>query len=122
MAARRAARVDLDARIGAWTAARDRDEVVTILRQARIRVAPVLSISELFAEPQLAHRGMWPAVTHPAIGPMHLMAPPFRLSATPSLQERPGPTVGADNDHVFGGILGLSLDERRTLERDGVFE
>ena len=82
----------------------------------------MLSISELFTEPQLARRGMWPAVTHPAIGPMHLMAPPFRLSATPSLQERPGPTVGADNDHVFGEILGLSPDERRTLERDGVFE
>jgi hypothetical protein len=30
--------------------------------------------------------------------------------------------VGADNDHVFGEILGLSLDERRRLERDGVFE
>jgi crotonobetainyl-CoA:carnitine CoA-transferase CaiB-like acyl-CoA transferase len=122
MAARRAARLELDGRIGAWTAARDRDVVVALLRRARIRVAPVLSISELFSEPQLAHRGMWPAVTHPAIGPMHLMAPPFRLSATPSLQERPGPTVGADNDRVFGEILGLSLDERRTLDRDGVFE
>jgi len=122
MAARRAARHELDERIGAWTASRDRDAVVMLLRRAGIRAAPVLSISELFTEPQLARRGMWPAVTHPAIGPMHLMAPPFRLSATPSLQERPGPTVGADNDHVFGEILGLSPDERRTLERDGVFE
>jgi crotonobetainyl-CoA:carnitine CoA-transferase CaiB-like acyl-CoA transferase len=121
-AGRRAARAELDATIGAWTAARERDDVVALLRRAGVRAAPVLSISELFSDPQLAHRGMWPAVTHPAIGAMHVMAPPFRLSATPSLQERPGPTVGADNDHVFGEILGLSLDERRTLERDGVFE
>jgi crotonobetainyl-CoA:carnitine CoA-transferase CaiB-like acyl-CoA transferase len=82
----------------------------------------VLSISELFTDPQLAHRGMWPGVTHPAIGPMHVMAPPFRLSGTPSVQDRPGPTVGADNDHVFGEILGLSAEERRTLGDDGVFE
>jgi benzylsuccinate CoA-transferase BbsF subunit len=121
-AGRRAARTELDRRIEAWTSTRERDEVVTLLRRAGLRVAPVLSISELFTDRQLAHRGMWPALTHPAIGEMRVMAPPFRLSATPSRQERPGPTVGADNDHVFGEILGLSLDERRTLERDGVFE
>jgi benzylsuccinate CoA-transferase BbsF subunit len=121
-AGRRAARAALDRAIEAWTVARDRDDAVAQLRGAGVRAAPVLSIPELFTDPQLAHRGMWPAVTHPTIGPMHVMAPPFRLSSTPSLQERPGPMVGADNDHVFGEILGLSLDERRTLERDGVFE
>jgi len=121
-AGRRNARRGLDERIGAWTATRDRDEVVRLLRRTGLRAAPVLAISELFTDPQLAHRGMWPTVTHPTIGEMHLMAPPFRLSATPSRQDRPGPTVGADNDHVFGEILGLSLDERRRLERDGVFE
>jgi benzylsuccinate CoA-transferase BbsF subunit len=112
----------LDERIGAWTASRDRDAVVTILREKGLRVAPVLAISELFDDPQLRHRKMWPAVEHPVIGGMHLMAPPFRLTATPSRLDRPGPVVGADNDHVFGEILGLSLDERRRLERDGVFE
>jgi crotonobetainyl-CoA:carnitine CoA-transferase CaiB-like acyl-CoA transferase len=121
-AGRRAARVQLDGRIGEWTATRDRDEIVTLLRHAGLRVAPVLAISELFADPQLASRGMWPVVRHPTIGDMHVMAPPFRLSSTPSLQMSPGPTVGADNDQVFGEILGLSLDERRRLERDGVFE
>ena len=121
-AGRRAARADLDRRIEAWTRIRERDDVVALLRAKGIRVAPVLTISELFSDPQLAHRGMWPAVTHPTIGKMHVMAPPFRLSGTPSLQERPGPTVGADNDHVFGGILGLSSEERRTLGRDGVFQ
>jgi crotonobetainyl-CoA:carnitine CoA-transferase CaiB-like acyl-CoA transferase len=121
-AGRRAARTTLDPAIEVWTVTRDRDDVVALLRRAGVRAAPVLSISELFSDPQLAHRKMWPAVTHPAIGAMHVMAPPFRLSSTPSLQERSGPTVGADNDHVFGGILGLSLDERSTLQRDGVFE
>jgi len=121
-AERRASRTELDARIGAWTARRVRDDVVRALRAAGVRVSPVLSISELFTDPQLAHRGMWPSVTHPAIGPMRLMAPPFRLSATPSRQERPGPVFGADNDHVFGELLGLTDEERRSLARDGVFE
>jgi len=113
---------DLDAAVSAWTATRSRDDVVATLRATGVRVAPVLSISELFTDPQLAHRGVWPRVTHPAIGPMRLMAPPFRLSATPSRQERPGPLFGADNDHVFGELLGLTADERTSLARDGVFE
>ncbi|TMC76593.1 MAG: CoA transferase [Chloroflexi bacterium] len=121
-AERRGARAQLDERVGAWTATHDRDEVVRLLRARGLRVAPVLAISELFGDAQLAHRGMWPVVKHPTIGDMHVMAPPFRLSATPSRQDRPGPTVGADNDHVFGEILGLAPDERRTLQRDGVFE
>ena len=121
-AGRRAARVELDERIDAWTRTRERDEIVAVLRSAGLRVAPVLAISELFTDAQLAHREMWPVTKHPIIGDMHVMAPPFRLSTTPSLQLNAGPTVGADNDHVFGEILGLSLDERRRLQRDGVFE
>jgi crotonobetainyl-CoA:carnitine CoA-transferase CaiB-like acyl-CoA transferase len=65
---------------------------------------------------------MWPAVHHDRIGDMRVMAPPFKLSGTPSSQERPGPTLGADNEYVFGELLGLSAEERRTLGRDGVFE
>jgi benzylsuccinate CoA-transferase BbsF subunit len=121
-AERLAARAQLDERVGKWTATRDRDEVVRLVRRKGLRAAPVLAISELFTDAQLSHRGMWPVTRHPIIGDMHVMAPPFRLSATPSLQVRSGPTVGADNDHVFGEILGLSLDERRRLQRDGVFE
>ena len=121
-AERRLASADLDKRVERWTATLDRDEAVRQLRAKGLRAAPVLAISELFTDPQLAHRRMWPLVKHPTIGEMHVMAPPFRLSATPSLQVSPGPTVGADNDHVFGEILGLTLEERRTLQRDGVFE
>src|SRR5437016_880592 len=61
---RRTARAGLDERIEAWTSTRERDEIVALLRRAGLRVAPVLSISELFTDPQLAHRGMWPALTH----------------------------------------------------------
>ena len=56
------------------------------------------------------------------LGSVQCLSAPFTLSETPSRQERAGPTLGADNDHVFGGILGLSEDERATLARDGVFD
>jgi len=119
--ARRPGGADLDRWIADWTRTRQRDEVVAVLRAAGLRAAPVLGISELFDDPQLRHRAFWPTVEHPVIGPMHLMSAPFRLSATPSVQQQAGPTLGADNALVFGGILGLTSEERATLESDDVF-
>jgi Amt family ammonium transporter len=54
IAGRRAARAEIDAAIGTWTATRERDHIVALLRRAGLRAAPVLSISELFTDPQLA--------------------------------------------------------------------
>lgn len=122
VAGRRAAQAELDERIASWTRVRSRDDVTRVLRAQGIRVSPVLSIGELFSDPQLAHRSFFRALPHPVLGTVQCLSAPFTLSATPSLQERAGPTLGADNDHVFGGILGLSEEERASLARDGVFD
>ncbi len=118
---RRAARAELDRRIGEWTRGRTREAVVDALRAHELRAAPVLAISELFTDPQLAHRELWRALPHPVIGTVECLSAPFVLGGTPSRQERAGPTLGADNDHVFGQILGIGEEERAALARDGVF-
>ncbi len=122
LAGRRSASAELDERIAEWTRGHTREEVARTLRAERIRVAPVLSIGELFSDPQLAHRAFFRALPHPVLGTVQCLSAPFTLSATPSRQERAGPMLGADNDHVFGGILGLREDERAALARDGVFD
>ncbi len=119
---RRAARIELDRRIAGWTSARTREDVVATLRARRLRAAPVLSIGELFSDPQLGHRGFWRGLPHPVIGTVQCISSPAKLSATPARQERAGPTLGGDNDHVFGELLGLTTEERAALARDGVFD
>jgi crotonobetainyl-CoA:carnitine CoA-transferase CaiB-like acyl-CoA transferase len=121
-AGRREGQVELDRRIGEWTAARTCDEVSAALRGERLRVAPVLTIRQLTADPQLRSREFFRGLPHPVLGTVQCFSAPFILSSTPSRQERAGPTLGADNDDVFGGILGLSADERAALARDGVFD
>ncbi len=118
---RRAAETEVDRRIGEWTSPRTREEVVDALRARRLRAAPVETVSELFADPQLAHREMWRAVPHPVLERVTVMAPPFRLSATPARIERAGPTLGADNDYVWREVAGLTPDEYATLAAEGVF-
>jgi crotonobetainyl-CoA:carnitine CoA-transferase CaiB-like acyl-CoA transferase len=121
-AGRRACEAELDGLIGSWTATRTREDVVVRLRAQGLRAAAVLSISEVVSDPQLLHRGFWRDLPHPILDRAKCIAAPFTLSATPSRQERAGPTLGADNDHVFGNILGLGEDERAALARDGVFD
>ncbi len=43
----------------------------------------------------------------------------FRVGDTPHGYDRPGPTLGQDNDWVLGELLGLSADEQERLEADG---
>lgn len=121
-AGRRAGESDLDARIAEWTRTHTREDVVDRLRAAALRAAPVLTIGELFKDEQLTHRAFFRGLPHPVIGTVHCISAPFTLSATPSRQERAGPMLGADNDHVFGGILGIEEEERAALARDGVFD
>jgi crotonobetainyl-CoA:carnitine CoA-transferase CaiB-like acyl-CoA transferase len=112
----------LDTCIEQWTSARARDEVVAALRERGLRAAPVTSIAELATDPQLAHREFWRRTTHPVLGTVTAMAPPFILSATPAVLERAGPTLGQDNEEIWCGLLGFADSEYRALATEGVFD
>ena len=115
---------DLDACIEQWTGVRSREEIVEALREERLRVAPVVTISELAADPQLAARRFWRRTSHPVLGALTVMAPPFILSRTPAVLERAGPTLGEHNDPdmLEVGNGHLSDTEYRALASEGVFD
>ncbi|GIW06848.1 MAG: CoA transferase [Dehalococcoidia bacterium] len=60
------------------------EEIYRLGQEARVGVAPVRRIDELFTDPQLAARGFWQSVPHPELEQdVTYPGPPFRLSATP---------------------------------------
>lgn len=120
-AAERTANADeIEKRIEEWTSTRDRDVVATLLRAAGLDAAEVLDFEDLDADPQLRHRGHLNLLPHPVLGEHALEALGFRLAASPPEFSRPGPTLGRDNDEVFGGILGIPDTVRTQLAGDGV--
>ena len=121
LAARKAHEDELDALIGAWTRDRDPRQVMDTLQAAAIRAGVVSRLSDLFADPQLAHRGIWRDLPHPELERFHYVAPPFVLSETPA-ELRRSPLLGEHNEHVYGEILGLSQGEIDALTADGVIE
>jgi len=101
-------------------AGRDSSDWLSDLERAGVPCGPINTIDEVFADPQVQHRGMQLELPHPLAGSVPLVASPMKLSATPVRYDRPPPTLGQDTDEVLTAILGLDDDEIAGLREDGV--
>ena len=117
---RKALESQIEEQVAAWTRSRDRDEVVQLLCDHRLRAAAVNSMQDLFADQRLRARGAWQLVDHPVLGRVQVAAPPFLLCETPPRFERAAPLLGADTAAVLHDLLGLDEAEIDTLEQAGV--
>ncbi|HXJ35093.1 MAG TPA: CaiB/BaiF CoA-transferase family protein [Candidatus Eisenbacteria bacterium] len=95
--------------LAAWTAE---------LGALDICYAPVATLEEAFADPQLRHRGMVVEMQTPA-GPTRFFGPPISLSDTPASIRTPPATLGAHTDDVLTS-LGLDPTAIATLRKNGV--
>jgi crotonobetainyl-CoA:carnitine CoA-transferase CaiB-like acyl-CoA transferase len=86
------------------------------LDAADVPAGPVNELPEVFANPQVKHRGMLVEVEHPQAGPIRLLANPIRLSATPVTSYSPPPTLGQHTREVLAD-LGFDDAQIDMLER-----
>ncbi len=82
---------------------------IAALEQAGVPCGPINDLAQVFADPQIRHRGMTVDVPHPLSGAVPLVASPIRLSDTPVAYRRPPPTLGQHTGEV---LADLGLDER----------
>lgn len=81
--------------------------------------APVWNHEQLFAEPQIAARGMKVTVRDPAGNPVDLIGSPFHFgSESPSFSMPP--RLGQQTDELLSGLIGLSAAEIEALRRDAL--
>jgi hypothetical protein len=59
-------------------------------------------------------------IEDPALGPLAMVAPAVRLSATPSSIHSTGPELGEHNEEIFGELLGISRTDLDQLHAEGV--
>ena len=91
------------------------------LEAAGVPCAPVNTIDQVFADPQIEARGMQIGMPHPLAGEdVRLVGSPIRLSRTPVSYRRAPPTLGQHTDEVLAEVLGLSDGERDALHEEGV--
>jgi len=105
--ARVAHRDELVAVIAGRLATRPAAEWLAALEAAQVPCGPINDLAQVFADPQVRHRGMVATLPHAAAGEVRVVANPVRFSATPARSERAPPRLGEHTDEVLGGLLGL---------------
>ena len=102
-------------------------EVVSIMQQrsssdwlealnARgIPCGPINNLDQVFADPQVRHRGLELELEHPTAGSVASVANPIRLSQTPIEYERAPPLLGQHTDEVLAGVLELDAETIASL-------
>jgi len=121
MAVRVARRDELDELLQAWVGAADAPDVLARLDAAEVPCGPVASVKELFEDPQVRARDNILEFPSPLGGLLAMVGIVPRLTASPGRVESAGPvTVGADNEEIYCGRLGLTRDDLRALSHRGV--
>ncbi len=88
---------------------------MAVFEAADVAAAPVYDAAQLLADEHLRARGTFIRVDDPDLGPMTVQAPVALLSETPGGVDYLGRGVGADNDAVFGDLLGLDAERLQAL-------
>ena len=99
----------------AWT----REAIVGALDAAGVPAAPINTIDQVFAEPQLQHRGMVQHLPHPLAGTVPQVVSPIRFQDAPLRFDRAPPLLGQHTEDVLRE-LGLDDAARARLAEGGL--
>jgi len=94
---------------------RGTEDWVNVLTEADVPCAPVQTIDQVFAAPQVLHRNMLVEVDHPTAGTVKLAGIPVKFSATPPSVRLPPPLLGEHNDDVLASWLKMNEREINDL-------
>jgi succinyl-CoA:(S)-malate CoA-transferase subunit B len=121
MAARLERRAEVDEVVQAWVAGRDAAAALAALEGAEVPASLVASVRDLFEDPHIRARENIVGLPAPSGGIVSLPGIVPRLTATPGRIDHLGPVeVGAHNEEVYCGRLGLTRDDLRALRARGV--
>jgi crotonobetainyl-CoA:carnitine CoA-transferase CaiB-like acyl-CoA transferase len=111
---------ELDALINAWTREHPLKEILQTLDEARVPAGAIYSVTEIMHDEQYRAREMILETEVEGIGPVKMPGLVPKLSATPGTVEWYGGSLGAHNEDIYRGLLGLSPEELERLSREGV--
>ncbi|MCW2850344.1 MAG: Formyl-CoA transferase, partial [Nocardioides sp.] len=83
--------------------------------QVGAAVAPVNSIDQVFADPQVLARDMLQSVTHSTLGEIPQVGHAQKLHGTPNQITLPPPVLGEHTREVLSSVAGYTEEEIRTL-------
>jgi len=111
---------ELDKLLEGWTSNHSNYDLMHMLQKAGVAAVPSFTSEDLFTDPHLAEREFSQLIDRPRLGKYMIIAPPWKLSATPARIVQDAPSIGEHNEYVFGELLGMSQEEIIKLQEEGV--
>jgi formyl-CoA transferase len=94
-------------------------EWLAALEPAGVPCGPINDLEQVFADPQVVHRGMRVRAPHAAAGEVSMVANPIKFSATPITHDRAPPLLGEHTDEVLETVLGMDRARIAALRSAG---
>ena len=111
LATRQAQRAAIDAALRDWTRDQEPWDLAGRMQAVGVPASVVQRPSDLYNDPQLAHRGFFVTLDHREMGPTPYDGPVTRFSATPAVLRRAAPCLGEHTEQVLVDLLGLTAEE-----------
>ena len=109
--------------ISAWTRRHTNVEVMEALQARGVPAGAAATSASIVDDPHLQARDFFQRIDRPVNGGPHpYFGFPAQLSKTPIKARKATPTVGEDNDFVYGEVLNLSPGEIAGLKERGIIE
>lgn len=99
---------------------RDNETWLRLLNEAEVSCAPIQTIDQVFAAPQVRHRNMLVEVEHPTAGNVRMAGIPVKFSVTPASVRLPPPLLGQHTEEVLKSWLGTDDKTIADLKRKKV--
>lgn len=111
---------EIDRIVGDWVAGYTQAELVALLIEAEVAVAPVMNVADLVNDPQLARRRSLVRVPDGELDEILMPDVQPNLSATPGAVKCPGPPLGQNTDEILRTHLGIDTAEIEKLRADQI--
>lgn len=112
---RLANRAELVSKISALTISKTTETWVEMLTSVGVPCAPIQSLDQVFADPQVIDRGMKVAMSHPLAGEIELVANPIKFSSSAIEYKDAPPTLNQHRDYILQDVLQLSDEDYARL-------
>jgi crotonobetainyl-CoA:carnitine CoA-transferase CaiB-like acyl-CoA transferase len=119
-AARIANREEVNGLVTDWVGSLDFAQLMAECDRFGVPCGPIMSIAEIFEDPQYKARGNMQTIQDPRIGEMVLAAGVPTMSETPPVLRHTGRALGADTDEVLRSLLGVSATDLERLHAASV--
>jgi crotonobetainyl-CoA:carnitine CoA-transferase CaiB-like acyl-CoA transferase len=113
-------RTELAATFGAITAQWTSADLLAALKRAGIPSGPVNTYPEVFADPQVQHRGVMITAEHAQAGPTRFCGNPIRFTGMAERAPMAPPVLGQHTDELLRELLGLDAHAIAALREKSV--